>query len=170
MIPPFLLNIRSQGEQEILITRRFQAPRRMVFTALTTPELVKRWLGVRGGWILAECEIDLRAGGRYHYLWLHERSGKRMGAGGRYLEIVSPERIVSTETFDDPWYEGESILTVVLTEEDEVTLLSMTLRYGSKATRDGVLRSPMESGLGESYNMLETLLTEQLQTGKESLQ
>lgn len=103
------------------------------------------------------CEIDLRVGGGYRYLWRH-RDGQEMGMGGVYKEIAAPERIVSTERFDQPWYEGEGLGTVVFKEHAGKTMLTMTLLYISRATRDGVLRSPMESGVKASYDRLAAIL------------
>jgi uncharacterized protein YndB with AHSA1/START domain len=152
------MNVIAQGDREIVITRNFNAPRRLVFEAHTKPELLKRWLGVRGGWILATCEIDLRVGGRYRYVWRKESKNIDMGAGGVYREIDAPARIVCTEAFDDPWYPGESLNTTEFIEQDGVTNMTLTLRYESASARDGVLQSPMESGLGGSYAQLDALL------------
>jgi len=153
------MEIQAQGEREIVITRSFAASRRQVFAALTQPELLKRWLGVRGGWTLDICEIDLRVGGKYRYVWKNAAKKMEMGMGGTFTEIVPDERIVATERFDDPWYEGEGHVDQRLIEKDGVTYYTMTLRYESKDVRDGVLRSPMESGLRDSYDMLDRLLS-----------
>ncbi|MDB5172780.1 MAG: transcriptional regulator, effector-binding domain/component, partial [Phycisphaerales bacterium] len=103
------LKVAAPGDREIAMTRTFNAPRHLVFKALTTPELVKRWLGVFGGWSLAVCEIDLRVGGKYRYLW-RGADGAEMGMGGIYREITPPERIVATEAFDQAWYPGDAIV------------------------------------------------------------
>jgi uncharacterized protein YndB with AHSA1/START domain len=95
------LNVEARGEREIVITRSFDAPRRLVFEALTRPELLKRWLGVFGGWSMAVCEVDLRVGGEYHYVW-QGPDGATMGMRGTFREITPPERIVNTEKFDQP--------------------------------------------------------------------
>ena len=95
------LQVTTPSEREIAMTRVFDAPRRLVFDAWTRPELLKRWLGVRGGWSFAVCEVDLRVGGAYRFVW-RGPNGKEMGMGGVYREIVPPERLVATELFDDP--------------------------------------------------------------------
>ena len=119
------LTVSTIGDHEIVMTRSFDAPRRLVFDAHTKPELVKRWLGVRGGWTLPLCEIDLKVGGAYRYVWRHEGKGREMIMSGVFREIAPPERIVCTELFDDPWYPGESLVTTVLTERDgETTTLA----------------------------------------------
>jgi uncharacterized protein YndB with AHSA1/START domain len=82
-----------------------------------------------------------------------------MGMGGVYQEIAKPERLVATEKFDQAWYPGDAVNTLVLTEKDGKTTLSQTTRYATKEARDGVLASPMESGVAVSYDRLEKLLT-----------
>jgi uncharacterized protein YndB with AHSA1/START domain len=149
--------IAPQGEREIVITRVFDAPRRKVWDALTRPEQLKQWLGVFGGWSLAVCDIDLKPGGAYRFAW-RNADGREMGMGGVYREIVSPERFVHTERFDEPWYPGEALITQALTETDGRTTLTATMRYESRQARDGVLKSPMERGILASYDRLAELL------------
>ena len=102
------VTVEARGEREIVITRSFDAPRRLVFEALTRPELLKRWLGVFGGWSMAECEVDLRVGGEYRYLWKGP-DGATMGMRGKYREIQPPERIVNNEKLEQPRYTGEAV-------------------------------------------------------------
>ena len=152
------LKIGPTGEREVLITRRFDAPRRLVYDAHTKPELVQRWLRPPG-WRLAVCEIDLRVGGSYRYVWQGDRDGQKMGVGGVYREIVAPERLVVTEKFDDAWYPGEAINTTTFEEKDGQTVLSLRLLYESQSVRDMVLKSGMETGLSASYEQLEELVS-----------
>ncbi|MGA8232204.1 MAG: SRPBCC family protein [Candidatus Acidiferrales bacterium] len=152
------LQVAARSEREIVVTREFDAPRRMVFDAMTKPELLKRWLGVFGGWELAVCEIDLRLGGTYRWVWRQSSDGSEMGVRGTYREIVPPERIVCTELFDVPWYPGEALITTTYAEQDGRTTLTMTILYVSREARDGVLKSPMERGITMSYNNLAKLL------------
>ena len=156
---PGKLKVVANGDTDIVITREFNAPRRLVFDAYTKPELVRRWLGGLEGWSFKVCEIDLRVGGTYRYVWRKESTGYEMGMGGVFREIKPPERLVSTEKFDDPWYPGEGVGTIVLVEQRGKTLMTQTVRYESKAARDAVLQSPMESGVAVSYDRLEELLT-----------
>ena len=151
------LTITTPSDCELSMTRVFNAPRHLVWEAYTKPELVKRWLGAMGGWTMPVCEIDVRVGGKFRYLW-KSSEGHTMGMSGVYLEILPNERIVNTEKFDEAWYEGEARETVVLTEKDGKTTLVSTVRYGSKEIRDMVLASPMESGVAASYDALEVLL------------
>jgi uncharacterized protein YndB with AHSA1/START domain len=151
------LRITTPSDVEIAMTRVFDAPRAMVYDAFTKPELLKRWLGVFGGWTLDECEVELRVGGAYRYLW-HGPDNAAMGMRGVYREIVPGERIVNTQTFDDPWYESEAVGTLVLTEQNGKTTATNTVRYASKEIRDAVLKSPMEHGVAAGYNALDDLL------------
>jgi uncharacterized protein YndB with AHSA1/START domain len=93
------LQITTPTEREIVMTRVFDAPRRLLFDAHTKPELLKRWLFGPDGWSLAVCEVDLRPGGKYRYLWRHANKPD-MGMGGVIREVVAPERLVTTEKFE----------------------------------------------------------------------
>ena len=151
------LKLTTRGDREIVMTRVFDAPRALVFKAFTTPELVKQWLLGPPGWSMPVCEIDLRVGGRYRYVWRHT-NGNEMGMGGVYREIVAPEKVVATEKFDESWYPGEAVGTILLIEQGGRTTLTQTVLYESREARDGVLKSPMESGVAAGYDRLATLL------------
>ncbi|HEY4877562.1 MAG TPA: SRPBCC family protein [Candidatus Acidoferrales bacterium] len=140
------------------MTRAFHAPRRLVFDALTKPELVKRWLIGPPGWSMPVCEIDLKVGGSYRYVWRHT-DGKEMGVRGVYRDIVPQERVICTERFDEAWYPGEALLTTTLVEQDGKTTLTSTVLYVSKEARDGVLKSGMENGVAASYDRLAELVS-----------
>ncbi len=156
---PGSLEVTTPSEREIALRRVFAAPRAMVFAALTRPELVKRWLLGPPGWSLAVCEIDLRVGGAFRYVWRRDDGGGTgLGMGGTYREVVAPERLVHGEAFDEAWYPGEAVVTTVLTERAGRTTLAHTILYESRAARDAVLESPMESGLAESHRRLDELL------------
>ena len=158
MMPnPGNMKVTTRGDREIVITRVFEAPRKLVFDAFTKPELVKQWLLGPDGWSMPVCEIDLRAGGKYRYVWRHAQ-GHEMGMGGVFREIVPPERIVATEKFDDPWYPGEAVDTTIFVEQNGKTTVTLTLLYESREVRDAVIKSPMESGMAAGYDRLEKLL------------
>jgi uncharacterized protein YndB with AHSA1/START domain len=165
MPPTSSLHVEARGERDIVMIREFNSPSRLVFDAWTKPELLKRWLGVRAGWALAVCEVDLRPGGAYRYVWRNEARGKEMGAGGVFREVQPPTRFVSTESFDDPWYKGEALNEVVLVEKDGRTTVTATTTYESREARDGVLGSGMERGVAESYDVLAVLLEEAVAAG-----
>ncbi len=158
------LQVTTPTDREIAMTRVFDAPRRLVFDAWTKPELLKRWLGVRAGWSLAVCEIDLKVGGAYRFVW-RGPDGAEMGMSGVYREIVPPERLVATESFDDPWYPGEALDTTVLVEQGGKTTVTTTVLYESREARDAVLKTPMERGVAESYDKLAELLASTLARG-----
>jgi uncharacterized protein YndB with AHSA1/START domain len=154
------LTLTTRGDREIVLTRTFQAPRSLVFKAMTTPELVKRWLLGPPGWSMVNCEIDLRVGGVFRYEWCHS-DGTRMGMHGMYREIVPCERIVNTESFDlgcEP-QSGEQITTSSLSEDHGRTTLTGVVLYPSRQARDATIASGMEHGLAASYDSLAQLLT-----------
>ena len=152
------LKVTANGDREVVVTRSFDAPRKLVWDAYTKPAILKRWLGV--GFIpdvtFAVCEVDLRVGGKYRYVW--RGPNFEMGMGGEFLEVKAPERLVSTEKYDQSWYPGEGVGTVVLTEKGGVTTLTMTLRYDSKEARDAVMKSGMDQGMSAGFDNLEKLL------------
>ena len=157
MRPAESLKVTTPSDREIAMSRVFDAPRDLVFDAYTKPELLKRWLGVHRGWSLAVCEIDLRVGGAYRYVW---RGPDRadMGMRGVFREVVRPERIVATEKFDESWYPGEAESTLTLVEQGGRTTLTLTVRYESQAARDAVLKTPMAEGVGAGFDKLAELL------------
>ena len=148
------LKVTAQSDREIVMTRVFDARRRLVFDALTKPELLKRWFGPRG-WSLVVCEADLKVGGAWRWV-LRGPDGRDMGMRGVYQEIKPPERLVSTESFDD--YPGESLNTLILSEEDGKTTFTITVRYASQEIRDAVIKSGMEHGAAECYDKLAEML------------
>jgi len=155
--PKGILQVTTPSEREIAMTRVFNAPRELVFKALTTPELVKKWLTGPPGWSMEVCEIDLRVGGAYRYVW-NGPTKEVMGLGGVFREIVRPEQFSATEKFDNPWYPGEAIVSQALVEANGVTTLTLTVLYESQVIRDGVLKTPMEQGVGASFNNLAEML------------
>lgn len=155
------LEITTPTDREIAMTRVFDAPRRLVFDAFTKPELVRRWLLGPSGWTMPVCDIDLRVGGRYRYVW-RKAGVPDMSMGGIYREIVPAERIVATELFDDPWYEGEAVDTTVFDEQGGRTTVTTTVLYASKEVRDAVLKTPMEEGVAAGYDRLDEILASQV--------
>jgi uncharacterized protein YndB with AHSA1/START domain len=152
------LKVTTPTDREIVMTRVFDAPRGLVFDALTKPELLKRWFFGPPGWSLVVCEIDLRVGGGYRFVW-RGPDGTEMGMRGVYREIVPPERYVGTESYDQSWYPGDAVGTTVLVEQGGKTTLTLTVRYESQEARDAVLKTPMEHGVAVGYDRLAELLT-----------
>jgi uncharacterized protein YndB with AHSA1/START domain len=154
---PDKLTVDTPDDLKIVITRAFDAPRALVFDCMTKPDLVKRWMTGPPGWTMPVCEIDLRVGGKYRYVW-RNTEGRDMGMGGIYREITPPERLVSSELFDEDWTGGETVATQALTERDGRTTLTTTVVYSSTAARDAALRTGMTEGMEMSYAKLDDLL------------
>jgi len=152
------LKLTTPSDREIAMTRVFDAPRQLVFDAHTKPDLVRQWLLGPPGWSMPVCEMDVRVGGTYRWVWRHDTNGTEMGMGGVYREIVAPERLVTTERFDEAWYPGEALNTLVLIEQGGRTTLTQTMRYESRDARDAVIKSNMEKGVAASYDRLADLL------------
>jgi uncharacterized protein YndB with AHSA1/START domain len=139
-------------DEQILITREFDAPKHLVYKAWTTPELVRRWWsGRRGKMTIAE--IDLRVGGMWRYVMIAE-GGFEVAFHGEYREIVSNERIVMTDVYE-AMPDGEALVTVTFTENDGRTVLTLLMQLASKQARDAVINSGMEAGVQESWDRLE---------------
>ena len=153
------LKLTTRGDREIVMTRDFSAPRHLVFDAFTKPELIRRWLLGPDGWSMAVCEVDLRVGGQFSYVWRNDGNGQEMGMSGVYRDIDKPKRIINTEQFDEPWYPGEAVDTTEFAESSGKTTVTQTVHYASKEARDGVLKSGMESGVRRSYDRLQDVLT-----------
>jgi len=156
------LKITTVGDRELAMTRVFDAPRNLVFDAFTKPELVRRWLLGPDGWSMPVCEIDLKVGGAYRYVWRRDTDGTEMGMGGVYREIVPNQKLVTTEKFDQAWYPGEAVGTLVLTEQAGKTTITQTMLYQSREARDGIIKSGMETGVARSYDRLAEQLGERL--------
>jgi uncharacterized protein YndB with AHSA1/START domain len=148
------LQVTTPTDREIVLTRVFDAPRRLVFDAFTKPELLKRWFGPRG-WSLVVCEVDLKVGGAFRFV-LRSPDGKDMGMRGVFREIAPPERFIHVESFDD--FPGESQITTLLVEQAGQTTLTATVLYPSQEIRDAVINSGMEHGAAETYDKLAELL------------
>ena len=165
---PRPVDVTTPTDREIVLARYFAAPPALVFAALTTPDLLRRWYGARG-WNLVSCEIDLRVGGRWRYV-SEGPADEQMVQSGVYRVVDAPRRLVCTERFDDQSYEGESIVSHHLIERDGGTKLTTTVRYASRAARDIVLRYPMARGVGESYERLDVVLAEWLASLEERVE
>jgi uncharacterized protein YndB with AHSA1/START domain len=139
-------------DTQILITREFDAPARLVYRAWTTPELIKRWWGGNRGEVTI-AEVDLRVGGAWRYV-LVANGGFEVGFHGEYQEIVPNERIVSTDVFEG-MPDHPSITTLTLSEHDGRTTLTQLVTHGSQYARDAHVDSGMEGGMQEAMDHLE---------------
>jgi uncharacterized protein YndB with AHSA1/START domain len=146
------VKVTLPSDREILIEREFDAPKHLVYTAYTTPELVKRWwAGQRGE--VTECEIDLRVGGRWRRVMIAHGQFE-VAFHGEYREIVPTERIVSTEVYEGA-PDAPALATTTFSEVDGRTTLAILVRHTSREHRDGHLNSGMEAGTSESLDLLE---------------
>jgi uncharacterized protein YndB with AHSA1/START domain len=150
--------VTTPSEEEIRMTRLFDAPRQLVFEVMSKPEHVERWWGRLGeGYSVPVCEIDLRVGGKWRFVNRHPKG--EAAFHGEYREIDPPSRIVFTEIFE-AFPDAVSVVTSVLTEEGSKTRLTATVRYPSAMVRDMVIASGMARGAGISYDRLEDLVAE----------
>lgn len=148
--------VTTPSEQEIVMTRLFDAPMELVFEVMTRPEHVREWWGRLGdGYSVPVCEIDLRVGGKWRFVNRHPQG--EAAFYGEYREITPPNRVVFTEIFE-PFPDTISVVTSVLTQEGGKTRLTATVRYPSREVRDMVMGTGMARGAGLSYDRLEDLL------------
>jgi uncharacterized protein YndB with AHSA1/START domain len=139
-------------DEQILITREFDAPRHLVYKAWTTPELVRRWWTARRG-EMTIAEIDLRVGGTWRYV-MTAKGGFEVGFHGEYREIVPNERIVSTEVYEG-MPDAEALDTVTFAEVDGRTILTILVQHTSREDRDAHIESGMEDGMQDAMDLLE---------------
>jgi uncharacterized protein YndB with AHSA1/START domain len=145
----------TPSDREVAWTRSFAAPRERVFRALTEPEHVQRWLLGPDGWTMPICEMDLRVGGEWRYVW-RNGDGDEFALQGVFREIERPARIVYTESMMG----SEALQTIELTEEDGITTMVSSLLYGSQTERDAAIATGMEEGTSQSYNRLAEILAD----------
>ncbi len=156
MMTKHSLELTTPSDREIVMKRVFDASPAAVFDAFTKPELIKRWLLGPDGWSMPVCDVDLRVGGRYHYVWRSDEDASEFGFNGAYREIVRPERIVHVESMDgNP---GESLVTTTFVEQQGSTTVTMTIQHASREMRDMVLATGMETGVAKSYERLDEVL------------
>jgi uncharacterized protein YndB with AHSA1/START domain len=149
--------VTTPSDREIRMTRLFNAPRHLVFEAMTKPEHVKRWWGGLGeGYSVPVCEIDLRPGGAWHFVW-RQSDGAMMEMRGTYREVAPPDRLVSTESWGGDW--PETLNTLIFSEEEGKTTATTTILYPSKEARDAALKTGMKDGVAMSFDRLAELLT-----------
>jgi uncharacterized protein YndB with AHSA1/START domain len=142
----------TPSDREVAITRVVDAPRTLVWEAWTNPEHVPHWMTGPEGWTMPVCEIDLRPGGTWHFVW-RRADGTEMGMRGAYREVAPPERLVSTESWGGNW--PETVNTLLLSEKDGKTTIKQTILYASKEARDAALQTGMKEGMDQSFDRLD---------------
>jgi uncharacterized protein YndB with AHSA1/START domain len=145
----------TPSDREIVATRVVDAPRKLVWEAWTNPEHVPHWMLGPEGWTMPVCEIDLRPGGEWDFVW-RQPDGTEMEMRGAYREIVPPERLVQTESWGGDW--PETLNTLVLTEKGGKTTMRCTVLYPSKEARERALGTGMTEGWSASYDRLDEYL------------
>ena len=149
------LRISTLSDREVMMSRTFAAPRALVFKACTDPELVPQWMLGPDGWTMPVCEIDLRPGGTWRFVW-RKQDGKEMSMHGTYIEVNPPDRVVTTENWGGDWPETTNTLSFI--EKDGETIYSINILYSSKEARDAAMKTGMKEGAGQSFDRLEALL------------
>lgn len=147
--------VTTPSDREVLITRVVAAPRQLVFDAYTNPAHLPHWMLGPQGWTMPVCEIDLRPGGAWRFVW-RRSDGTEMAMRGVYQEVVPPERLVSTEAWGGDW--PETLNTLVLSEQDGKTTITQRIRYPSQEARDAALKTGMREGTVEGFNRLDEYL------------
>jgi uncharacterized protein YndB with AHSA1/START domain len=139
-------------DNQIAATRVVDAPRRTVFEAWTNPKHVSQWLLGPDGWTMPVCEIDLRPGGAWRWVW-RKADGREMAMSGFYKEVIRPERLVWTERWGPEW--PETTNTLELRESGGQTTMVMTMTYPSKDIRDKARATGMTGGMDVSFDRLD---------------
>lgn len=153
------LQVSTPADTTIVLTRTFNAPRRLVWQAMTDPARMRRWLLPPPGWTLAVCECDARVGGTLKLAFQDPATEQVMTLTGVFTEAIPPERMVHTETMrmgDAPI--GSLVETHEFAEKDGITTMRITQKYDSKDARDSALASGMEQGMEAGYKQLDELL------------
>jgi uncharacterized protein YndB with AHSA1/START domain len=150
------LKVTTRGDREVVMTRVFNAARQLVFDAFTKPDLIRRWLLGPEGWSLASCDMDLRVGGKWRFVWRNNANGQEMGMGGVFREIDKPSRVVHTEQFEGA--PDEAIETKEFAEKSGRTTFTQVTLYASREARDAVLQGEMEGGMEATFDRLDEML------------
>jgi uncharacterized protein YndB with AHSA1/START domain len=142
-------------DRQIVVTRVFNAPRALVFDAWTNPKHLPNWMTGPDGWTMSICEIDLRPGGSWRYVW-HKSDGSELSMAGSYREVVRAERVVTTESWGPEW--PETVNSLDFTESNGQTTVTTTITYPSQKARDAALETGMKEGMDQGFDRLDALL------------
>ena len=145
----------TPSDREVVIARVVDAPRALVWKVWTDPDHIRHWMSGREGWTMPICEMDLRPGGKWRYVWRMPNGGE-MTLSGEVREVVPPTRIVTTERWGPEW--PETVNTLTLTEARDLTTITITVLYPSKEARDAALKSGMKDGMDITFATLDALL------------
>lgn len=154
------------SDTAVSVSRSFNAPRPLVWEAYTTPSLLQRWLLGPPGWTMPVCEMDVRVGGRFRWMWRSEADGSQFGFHGEFEEVEAPAMLRHTEVYDpgdvggSMGESGHAMVTVTFSESGGITTVSTLVDYGSKEARDAAVSTGMTDGMEASYQKLDGLLAE----------
>lgn len=157
--------VTQPSDREVKVVRSFKAPRALVYRAFTEPALVRRWMLGPPGWSMPVCDMDVRAGGRYRWMWRSDENGSEFGFSGAFREVQPPSRLVHTERYEPGTVGGgypgqDAIVMTTFTEEGGVTTMETTIDFGSKEARDAAIATGMTGGMEQSYQLLDRLIAE----------
>lgn len=155
--------VSMPSDREVQVTRSFKAPRELVYRAYTEPALFRRWCGATPGWSMPVCEMDVRIGGSFRWRWRNDEGTVEFGFAGVFKEVEPGARLVHTESYDAGTLgigmgDGESLVSVQLSEAQGITTVTTLIQYGSKGARDDALASGMTDGMEQNYKLLEGVL------------
>ncbi len=158
--------VELPNDHQVKVTRRFAAPRELVFKAYTTPSLMQRWLTGMPGWTMPVCEMDLRVDGEYRWRWRNEQ-GNEFGFFGTFSEVTPPARISHTQYYDPGDIGGDmgngATITVEFVDDEHGTTMTTLMDFGSMEARDAALSTGMTDGMEISYRQLDEMLAEQVE-------
>lgn len=157
--------VSTPSDQEVLVTRSFDAPVDLVWRAYTDPALMRRWLTAMPGWSMPVCEMTTQVGGKYRWRWRDNENGVEFGFTGEMLEVALHSKIVHTQVYDPgdlggSMGDGASIITVTFSETDGITNVATLIKFASKADRDAAVSTGMTDGMEMSYKQLDGVLAE----------
>jgi len=152
---PGVTEYTTPTDVDVVVTRLFDAPRKLAFAAYTDPKHVQKWLLGPEGWTMPVCEFEPKAGGQWRFVW-RKTDGTEMAMSGTVREFVPPERVVTTERWGPQW--PETVNTVTFAESEGMTTITLTITYPTRAARDAALATGMKGGMDVSFDRLDQLL------------
>jgi uncharacterized protein YndB with AHSA1/START domain len=150
--------VERRSDRELVVTRSFDGPARIVWDAWTRPELLKRWWAPKSlGVSLFECEMNVRVGGAYRYVFGRDPK-QAMVFSGKFTEVIPTSRLVFTQVFEPMRAAGDAVVTATFEEQGQKTRLVLHQLFPSKEALDGAVATGMEKGMRETYEQLEELV------------
>ncbi len=151
------------SDKQVLVTRSFDAPARLVWRAYVEPALLSRWCTGPDGWTMTISEMDVRVGGKYVWRWSNESNGQGFGCHGEFLEVLEDLKLVQTQAWGevgDTMGKEPFVVTLELSERGGVTTANTTMTFASTEDRDAAFSTGMADGMEMGYARLESLITE----------